>query len=637
MTADPVMELLEDRRINRNWVGSRKLTVSQWAEQNRVLDPLFANEPGPWRNERVPHAVEWMDSASEAWVRQVTVMGGTQIGKSEAANNILGFFIQHRPSPAMFVLPSLTAARLAAKRRVKPMILSSPSLAAELTDHRHDFATLDLALRRSAVYLRGAESPTGLASVPVRLVLGDETEKWPKWSGDEASPLALVRERTRTFYDHVVVLTSTPKKRGGIIDREFLAGDQRRYHVPCVHCGNWILFEWSRVTWDSAEITTVQEMRAARKAWYRCQRCEGTIDDVQKSAMCSRGVWVPHGRDPKEWIATGRAADRAEHRSYHIWAAYSPWLAWWEIVAEFLRSKDEPADLMNFTNSWLAEVWEDRVQATTDAAVSACVEPRPARQVPDEVLVVTASVDVQKDRLEWMTQGWGLDEESWVLDAGRIQLMSDGGDWRQLGDVLFGRPWGKHQVRSCFIDSRGGRGDEVLDFVRRWHPVAKMIAGVERDGPEQFGTKRIDRHPRTGLPLPQSLTLWTVNVGWFKDLVAARIGKAIEEPDGKAGRIHLPHDLPEGWLEQISSEHKVRERSGRREVDRWVLKPGHRRNEAWDLLVYSAACARQAYVNTLVSAGNLPARLQHRTKPAGPPVRKRRPPGAQYPSIGGGR
>lgn len=630
-----------DEFINRNWLRDLSLTVSQWADEHRVLDPLFTNEHGPWSTKRVPYAREPMDAAADPWVRQVTIMGPTQIGKSEIANNILGFYLQHRPSPAMFVLPNVNASKLAARKRVRPMILASPALSAEMTENRHDFATRDITLRRSSIYMRSAESPTELAAVAVRLVLGDETEKWPKWSGSEANPLSLVRERTRTFYDHVIVLTSTPKVRGGIIDREFERGDQRRYHVQCPHCQKWIVFEWAHVTWDNENVSTPEAMQEAQQAWYQCQHCGGKVDDLQKSAMISRGEWVPRGRDAADWISTGRASDRSEHRSYHLWAAYSPWLTWWRIVAEFLRSKNEPSDMMNFVNSWLAEVWEDRVQNTSDAAVRACIDARPARECPDEVLVVTGAVDVQKDRLEWCVQGWGLDEESWVLDAGRIPLMANGGDWEQLGNVLFRSTWGKHMLRSCFIDSRGGgkhgaaRGDEVLDFVRRWHPVAVMIAGVERDSPEQFAPKKVDRHPRTGAVLQQSLTLWTVNVGWFKDLVAARIAKATAEPDSKAGRIHLPSDLPEGWLDQITSEHKVRERKGNREVDRWVLKPGHLRNEAWDLLIYNAACARHRYVNTLVSPARLPERVQNRAaKPAAQQPRPRRP-GGGYPSFGG--
>lgn len=601
MVSSATLALLDEPTVNRNWVRDRHLSVSEWADRHRVLDPLFSNEHGPWRTARVPHAREWMDSAAQPWVRQITIVGGTQVGKSEAMNNVVGYYVHHRPSPTMFVLPSEKLCRMAAERRILPMIRSSPALAAELTERKRDAKTLEIALRRSVIYLRSAQSPGSLASVPVRLVIGDETEKWPIWSGDEASPLALVRERTRTFWDHVVMLACTPKLRGGLIDREFRAGDQRRFHVECPHCHAWQPFEWHHVQWDREKIRTADEMRRARQAYYRCPHCRGAIDDHQKHVALQRGVWVPAGRDPVAWIAGEGQTDRAEHRSYHIWAAYSPWLTWWKIVVEWLRSKDEPQELMNFTNSWLAEVWEERVESLGDEAVTACVEARSAGVVPEEALVLTAAVDVQKDRLEWCLSAWGLDEESWVVDAGRIPLMPRGEDWHQLAETLFSPKWGKLQVRCVVVDYRGGRGDEVLDFARRHQPVVRMIAGVERDGPDVFAARKIERHPRTGAPLPSSLTLWSVTVGWFKDLVAARLRKAVDAQSTPAGRVHLPNGLPEGWLHQLCSEHKVLERAGKKARERWVLRPGVKRNEAWDLLVYNAAAARMIHVHRLTS------------------------------------
>lgn len=599
-----------------------------------MLDPLFASEHGPWRTARVPHMREPMDGASEPWVRQITFVGSTQIGKSEFMNNVIGYYLQHRPSPAMMVLSNDDAARLAGERRIMPMIRSSRALRAELTGRPHDAKRQRITLRRSVLYLRGAHSPTGLASVPVRLVVCDETEKWPDWSGDEASPLSLVRERQRTFYDSLLLLASTPNRRGGIIDREFERGDQRRYYVPCPHCSRYQVFRWAQVRWNSESIKTEKEMREQKAAHYECEHCHAAIDDAQKTAACAAGVWVPEGRNVDEWIATGRAADRTEHRSYHIWAAYSPWLAWWQIVAEFLRCT-ECGDLMNWVNSWLGELWEDRVTMTDDKAVIACIDrDRDAGEVPDEVRVVTAAIDVQENRLEWMVQGWGLDEESWVIEAGRVPLMADREDWKTLGRILFQRLWGKLPVRCCFVDSRYRR-EEVMDFCRLWQPTVRMIAGVEREGPELFGTRKLDRHPRTGLPLPNAMLVWTIQVGWFKDLVAGRLARAISDPDVIAGRIHLPNGLPEGWLRQIASEHKVRERSGKKHVMRWVLKAGHLRNEAWDLLVYNAAAARQQFLSLLVSPGRLPDHLRPKGPPPSPPPRKKRPPFQGF--SGGGR
>lgn len=605
------------------------MTVSEWADEHRALDPLFSSEPGPWRTARVPYAREWMDSASLPWVRRVTLCASTQVGKTEAMNNIAGYFLHQQPSPIMLVLPNRDAARLAAERRIIPMVRSSEALTAEMTERSHDLKNREMAFRRCVLYLRSAQSPSDLASVPVRVVLGDELGKWPKWSGREANPLKLVTERTRTYYDHLIVLGSTPTTRDGLISIAHEQGDRRRYFVPCPHCGEFQALTWAQVKWDREAITTAQEMERKQAAHYECIACNKAIDDRQKRTMIGLGVWVPHGRDVREWMSGGQKADREPHRSYHIWAAYSPWVTWWKIAREFLESKDEANLMMNFVNSWLAEVWEDRVEDTSDATIAACVEPRLMGDVPEQVQCLTAAVDVQKDYLAWAIWGWGLDEESWVIAAGNSKTFDE------TGDILFRNVWGKRQmpVRLAVIDSRHRRS-EVIDWVRRWQPVARMIAGVERQSAVPFSTVRIDKHPRTGLVLPNSMTIWTVNVGMFKDMVAARFAKALLESNEEgAGRIHLPSDLPEDFVRHLSSEHKVRERSGSQERMRWVKKPGHQRNEGWDLAVYNAAAGRMYRVDSMRSPQNSQGFVPRQPAPQRHPQRQRRP--DRFPRLGG--
>jgi len=440
-----------------------------------------------------------------------------------------------------------------------------------------------------------------LARVPVRLVLCDEVDKWPQWSGREAAPLNLVMERTRTFHDHVVFVASTPTTRDGLIYREFSEGDQRRFLVPYPPCGQFQVLEWSRIRWDNTRIRTANDMREQRQAHYQCRHCGEAIHDVHKRDMLSEGVWVPDAFTLDDWVSGARDEERNEHRSFHLWAAYSPWVTFWRVAATFLDSRGEPSKLQNFTNSWLAEVWEERVESTTDEAIAACIGEHQCHDVPDDVLVITVAVDVQATYVVFMVVGWSTDEVSHVIAVGECQTFD------QL-EVEIIRPWGDQGLmpRMVVIDSRYRR-DEVMDFCRR-NPVARMIAGVERTTPIPFSTVRIDKHPKTGAVLPNSMSVWTVNVGMFKDLVAHRLRQSLAEDGGTLGRIHLPMDLDERWLNQMSSEHKVTKRSGNKTRDIWVLKPGRQRNEAWDVLVYNAAAAKMARVDTLRSQTNPPPR-----------------------------
>lgn len=594
-----------------------------------MLDARFSAEPGPWRTSRVPHAEEWLNTANAPWVHRLSVMASTQVSKSETGNNLLAYYMAHRPSPMMLVLPREADAKLAVMKRVRPMLRASRVLRAELTGRRGDFNEREITLRRSILYMRAAQSPADLAMVPVRLVIGDECDKWPQWTGKESSPWNLVLERVRTFPDYLAVLMSTPTTRAGLIHREFQKGDRRRRYMPCPHCSAWIVFEWAQVRWTAGVRTVEQFNGDGRRAWYECQACGESIDEPQRREMMQRGEWVPEDWRERidEWIEHGREADRAPHRSYHLWAAYSPWLSWSALVEKFLASKDDPSDLMNWVNSWLAELWEERIGGTSDETVKACIdEDRAIGEVPPSVRVVTAAVDVQHDRLYWQSLGWANDEESFVIACGWAAT------FEEVGEILFGQTWGPQQLpmRCVLVDSRHRR-EEVMEFCRSYAPVARMIAGVERDMPQPFGTVKIDRHPRTGLPLPTSMIVWTVNVAMFKDLVAHRMALAApQEATTNAepvGRIHLPHGIPPDELAHLSSEHKVLERKAGKARARWVLKPGHQRNEGWDCLVYNMAAGRMVRVHLLRSPGRsatasraMPQRPTPSTNPR-PPMR----------------
>jgi phage terminase large subunit GpA-like protein len=623
---------MTDPTIWRTWTPKPQVTVSEWADAHRFLDSSFNAEPGPWQTSRVPYAREWMDTANCRWVRHLSLMTGTQVSKTETLNNLIGYHIQHDPCPIMLVMPRRDDAKLAMQRRLLPMVEASASLREQRTGRQDDLQTREMVFRRCIVYLRAAQSPADLASVPVRLVCADEVDKFPDWSGKEASPLDLLEERTRTFYDHLIVCASTPTTRDGNICQLFEDGDQRRYWVPCPHC-QWLqVFEWHRVKWDKATVTTAREMEDARHAWYECARCEQQIDDRGKIEMLARGWWVPTGHDAMQWRNVESKEERHPHRSYHLWAAYSPWVQWWQIVAKWMASRDVPKRFQNFVNSWLAEVWEERVQNTTDAAVTACVGTHKLGEVPADAKAITATVDVQVDRMEYHLQAWGMDEESWLVGVGRTN------DWNELGDILFRNLYGPQQLRvhCCLVDSRYRR-PEVLDFCRDWQPVARMIAGVEREGSVPFGTKKLDKHPRTGAPLPNSMTVWTVNVDWFKDLIAQRMQQALAEPESRAGRLWLPSDLDAASLKQLASEHKVKQRSGNREAMRWVKKPGHQRNEAWDLQVYQAAAARLSRIDTLRTERKQFAKRPAPDATAPPPRRQQnqRRRGPRFPTLGG--
>jgi phage terminase large subunit GpA-like protein len=566
------------------------LSVSEWAGQNIVLDESSA-EPGPLRPERTPYTREWQDSASEPHVRQITTVASTQVGKSQSGLNVLAWAVCEDPGPITWVMPTREDANEFGENRVQPMIDNCAALSKNLSGDRFDAKKRQIQFSRCRILFRSAVTPKELAQYPARWLFGDECDKWPQRAKGEAPPFDLARERTRTFWNHKIYLTSTPTTEAGLIWREFKRGDQRRYHVPCPHCGAHQVLRWGQVKWPE-DVRSEEAMRDRKEAWYECEACSERIDDRQKQLMLEKGVWCPKAYENEidELLVDGVLElpdDTTAHRSYHIWAGYSPWLGWWEIAAEFLRTHGTP-EFQNFVNSWLGEPWVERVDDSRPEELRACVGGYHRGDVPEGIKVVTAGVDVQKRFLVFTLRGWGLDMESWLLDHGRVD------DFDQLAGVLFSKVWPRDvRLHSVFIDANY-RTSEVIDFARAYPAFVKMCRGQEFEDPIPFRAQSVERHPRTGAAI--GLKAWHVNVGMFKDLVAqsVRIG-GVAEPGG----FHVYDEVDEAYLEEMTSEHKIMQRKGARERERWVKKAGHVQNHYWDTEVYNRALAHLIRVDLL--------------------------------------
>lgn len=570
--------------------------MSEWVDANVVLGE-DSSEPGPYRTVRTPYVREWQDNAGFPWVHQTTIVASTQVGKTQALLNVLAYAIAQDPGPITWVMPTREDALEFGENRVQPMVDVSPTLRAQKTEERFDAKKRQIRFRRCRILFRSSVVPKELAQYPARWLFGDEANKWRVKAQGEAAPFDLARERTRTFWNHKVYLDSTPTIADGLVSVEYERGDRRRFHVPCPHCSRHQVLVWPQVKWNSAQHDTEQKMRAARAAWYECVHCQARIEDVHKREMLERGVWVPEGRDVAEWIAAGSAADRTAHRSYHIWAGYSPWLAWWEIVAEFLRSRPNPVTFQNFVNSWLGEPWVEIVEDTKPEALQACIGGYRRGDCPDGVRAITAGVDVQKRFLVYTIRGWGVDNESWLLDHGRV------GEFAQLAPALFGRTFARGlAVRWVFMDANY-RTRECIAFAKK-HRQVFLCRGQEFDDPVPMKPGQpIEQHPVTGKPIEGSMRPWHLNVTMFKDELAGSIRGA----EG-FGRFHVYEDIDQVYLEEMRSEHKVLVSTEKRTVERWVLRAGHLQNHFWDTETYNRALAFKIGVPQMRGAAAAPSR-----------------------------
>jgi len=585
---DPGFEGEED--ILRAWrQGMRPdpdLTVSEWADAHRWLSSRASAEPGRYRTARTPYLREIMDALSPGHPAQrISFMKAAQVGATEAGNNWIGFVIHHAPGPMLAVLPTVEMAKRASRGRIDPLIADSPALRERVTPARSREAGNSMLSKEfpgGLLVLTGANSATGLRSMPARYVFLDEVDAYPASADEEGDPVTLAEARTITFaHRRKVFMVSTPTIRGlSRIEREFEASDQRRYFVPCPHCGTMQWLQFERLRWAKGRPET---------AAYMCEGCERPIAEHHKTEMLARGAWR----------ATAVASDPAAI-GFHLSALYSPigWKSWEQIARDWLAAQGSDEMLRAARNTLLGETWVESGEAPDWQRLADRREAFPA-QIPAGGLFLTAGADVQKDRIEVDVWAWGRGLESWLVD--HVVLPGGPDDpacWDQLTAVL-GRTWahehGAYMTLAKLAIDTGYESAAVYAWARRQGiaqvaPV-KGLEGFNRATPVS-GPTFVDATVN-GRRLKRGARLWTVATATFKAETYRylRLERPAEEGlPPPPGTIHLPDWADSEWLKQLVAEQLVTLRD-RRGYARQEWQKLRERNEALDTRVYARAAA----------------------------------------------
>ena len=208
-----------------------ELKVSDWSDQERRLSPEASAEPGQWLTSRAEYQRGIMDAFSDPNIEMVVIMSSAQVGKTEILNNVIGYHVSQDPSPMLVVQPTLDMAQTWSKDRLAPMLRDTPILQGLVKDPRardSGNTTLHKIFPGGHITSCGANSPSSLASRPVRIVLCDEVDRYPVSAGSEGDPVSLARKRATTFWNRKIGLFSTPTNKGNSrIESAFEESDKR--------------------------------------------------------------------------------------------------------------------------------------------------------------------------------------------------------------------------------------------------------------------------------------------------------------------------------------------------------------------------------------------------------------------------
>ena len=549
-----------------------KLTVSEWADKYRILDEKSSSAPGQWKTERTPYLRRIMDEFCNPEIEEIDFVAGSQIGKTEAEYNMLCFAVDQDPGPVLVVYPTDKLAKFASENRLQPMFKLSPATKDKFDERASDM--LELQFLNNYVALIGANSPADAATRPVRYVFFDEIDKYPRWTGKEASPLELVGERQKTFYNKKTVKVSTPTVKQGNIWRSYEKADLKlKYAVPCPHCGHAQIFIFKQIKWPK-EMNDPQLVRFA--AWYECEHCHQRIDDRHKMEMLRNGNWEPQN------IPVGRVKTIA----FHLNSIYSPWLTFGDVAAKYLSVKDTPEDLMNFINSWLAEPWEDKASRMKSDIVLAKRMPYEQGCVFEQAQLLTLGADVQLNHFWWGVRAWGPKLTSWLVDYGRAET------WAEIENIIY-RPYPSSQgevfyINLACIDS-GYNTDEVYQFCALHQDVCLPTKGSSQAMRSRYSVTKLEKI--------FGLLLYMFDPNQFKDFISGRLSI----PAGSPGSWNVYQDCDRRYADMICAEQKVEKKDKKGRITyEWQPISSHAQNHMLDVEVNCALAAEVAGVRYLV-------------------------------------
>jgi len=582
-----------------------RLTVSEWADRYRVIPPGTSPEPGPWRTERVPYLRGIMDALVDPAIETIVVMVASQLGKTEACLNILGYFVDQDPAPVLIVQPTIEAMEGFSKERIDPMFRATAALRGKLDSGVGDRGNSRKASNTIRVkqfpggYLAmtGANAPAGLASRPIRVVLCDEVDRFPESAGTEGDPVKLARQRTSNFHNRKIVLVSTPTIDGlSKIQHWHAQGDQRQYLVPCPYCGARQVLRWERCCYKNAA-----GERDFEHVHYLCEACERPIEERHKPAMLAAGEWV--AQQPGGHIASFG----------DLPALYSPWVKWSSLAEEWCKAQDDKdrRGLQEFVNLRLGQPWVEHQQTI---AVEYLERRREyyGPTLPVGIVLLTAGVDVQDNRLEAEILRSRPGKESWGVQY--LRLMGDPTQpsvW-QLLDSHLTATWqtadGRRLVVACVaVDSGGHCTSEVYDFCRARE--ARRVFAIKGQGGQ--GTPLIGKPNRNNR---QRAVLFHIGVDDAKGTVFSRL---LLDHEG-AGYCHFPREGPRNYDADyfkglLSEKRVVVQRAGLKKVE-W--KKTADRNEPLDCRVYATAALEILSPNLETLAGSAGRGEPKRSAPA---------------------
>lgn len=570
---------------------------------------MEAARPGKYSFAVTPHLI-WPGGPLEALddpdVTEIVCRKSAQVAwTSGVLGNALGKWIDIDPSPILVLFPKAEAVKQYVAEKFEPMIEATPRLARKVDlrsrklQQRQDFKKFPGGFLKMV----GSNSPASVKSTPVPRVAVEEPDDCNLNLRGQGDSIKLAKERLKTFRRPKIIIGGTPTIKGlSAIDAEMEISDKRIGLVPCHECGqkHALSFDNLHCDEDPAYNHPVYGGKRPETSYYVCPHCGAIWNDNQKNLNLKRG----------RWQATAEFRGIAGYQLNELYATF--WGSRFQVLVEKKLQAEHAAGLGNigpmiaFVNSSMGESYEYKSDAPKTDELAGRAEDYPELTAPQGVLLVTAGVDVQGNRLAVVITGWGRGEESWRLYWGELDGNPvDVNDpvWSEL-DKLLSRPvqtvsGAQLVISAASIDSSDGNTNHaVYTYVRnrqRYNIMAIKGASIDNRDKEIFTkpAQTTDTSQDNTKAAKYGLRVHIVGTHKAKNLIDQRLRLKGRGP----GRMHWYRDIRADYYEQLTNEVLApHPRNPSKMV--WQRKAG-RRNEALDCEVYALHAARSLKTHLL--------------------------------------
>ena len=539
-----------ERRV---FARKEKMTVWQHAEKTRVITD--GNIKGPWRNSVTPYTVGPMDCWTWPGVRKIFLMWGPQSAKTQVAFNCMNYSIEHDGQSVMYVMPDEKVTKRISKRRIIPMFKASPATREILSPRFDDITTLSVSFLNGAdLIMAWATSAAELSSESVPILILDERDKFPEYSGKEVDPKDLAEIRSTTFpHTSKMLEISTPNLDTGIAsDIETEADVVYRYTAKCPACGEYQIMEFEQIILDG-DIKDPREIIRRKLAHYQCKTCSMLWDDHMRNQAVLEGMQNPDSLFG--WVPD-KIVDNPLAVAFHLPSWYSPFVSLSRVKAAEIRGRDNRAKLMVFVTQHKVEPWKEAVEPPKkeDELLKAKCDLAP-QTVPAEALALTFCADVQKSGFWFTVWAWARDIRGitgWLIHYGALAT------WAEIEKILYETEYpiadgtGTMRIWRAAFDTGGGKKDTEMSMTEEtyWWIIANFSRGVQL-----WGTKGASRPQATmfkkgeallktpsGKKLPDWFHLVLIDTDKIKTFVHYGFDQAITR-DSNALYLHQGTDI----------------------------------------------------------------------------------------------